>query len=232
MVCTPLRKGNGTFSYMWKFSDFFVFFKFPGNIRYWNRIVDKHISYISIKFIETLNIDRSLNIAISWFFDFELEYVLHDCTELAWILIFPEKAPCHIHRSLTAQNYTDYSGCMLNHTLITIRCQIELSQIAKLMWPTWGPPGSYRPQVGPMLAPWTLLSGVFMHAGATFHAARISQECRINVAIYVLLWPAYSPDINTIENVWPVIFRRIYGMIPLPWNADELCAACTWNGRT
>ena len=33
-------------------------------------------------------------------------------------------------------------------------------QIAKFMGPTWGPPGSYRPQMGPMLAPWTLLSGI------------------------------------------------------------------------
>ena len=32
-------------------------------------------------------------------------------------------------------------------------------QIAKFMGPTWGPPGSCRPQVGPMLAQWTLLSG-------------------------------------------------------------------------
>ena len=34
------------------------------------------------------------------------------------------------------------------------------SQIAKFMGPTWGPPGSCRPQVGPKLAPWTLLSGL------------------------------------------------------------------------
>ena len=34
------------------------------------------------------------------------------------------------------------------------------SQIARFVWPTWGPPGSCRPQVGPMLAPWTLLSGL------------------------------------------------------------------------
>ena len=27
------------------------------------------------------------------------------------------------------------------------------------MGPTWGPPGSCRPQMGPMMAPWTLLSG-------------------------------------------------------------------------
>ena len=34
------------------------------------------------------------------------------------------------------------------------------SQIAKFMGPTWGPPGSCRPQMGPMLAPWILLSGI------------------------------------------------------------------------
>ena len=32
-------------------------------------------------------------------------------------------------------------------------------QIARFIGPTWGPPGSCRPQMGPMLAPWTLLSG-------------------------------------------------------------------------
>ena len=31
---------------------------------------------------------------------------------------------------------------------------------SKFMGPTWGPPGSCRPQVGPMLVPWTLLSGL------------------------------------------------------------------------
>ena len=33
------------------------------------------------------------------------------------------------------------------------------TQIAKFVVPTWGPAGSSRPQMGPMLAPWTLLSG-------------------------------------------------------------------------
>ena len=31
--------------------------------------------------------------------------------------------------------------------------------IARFMGPTWGPSGANRTQVGPMLAPWTLLSG-------------------------------------------------------------------------
>ena len=35
-------------------------------------------------------------------------------------------------------------------------------QIAKFMGPTRGPPGSCRPQMGPMLAPWTLLSGAIL----------------------------------------------------------------------
>ena len=35
----------------------------------------------------------------------------------------------------------------------------DLTQIARFVWPTWGPPGSCRPQVGPMLTSWILLSG-------------------------------------------------------------------------
>ena len=37
------------------------------------------------------------------------------------------------------------------------------AQIARFVGPTWGPPGSCRPQMGPMLAPWTLLSGSGMN---------------------------------------------------------------------
>ena len=34
------------------------------------------------------------------------------------------------------------------------------SQIARFMGPTWGPPGDGRTQVGPMFAPWALLSEI------------------------------------------------------------------------
>ena len=33
-------------------------------------------------------------------------------------------------------------------------------EIVKFMGPAWGPPGSCRPQIGPMLAPWNLFSGI------------------------------------------------------------------------
>ena len=39
-----------------------------------------------------------------------------------------------------------------------INC-LKPTQIAKFIGPTWGPPGSCRPHMGPMLAPWTLQSG-------------------------------------------------------------------------
>ena len=38
------------------------------------------------------------------------------------------------------------------------------TQIAKFMGPTWDPPGSCRPQMGPILATWTLLSGQILNS--------------------------------------------------------------------
>ena len=50
----------------------------------------------------------------------------------------------------------------LRHTDLWLERQGTISQkvslIARFMVPTWGPPGADRTQVGPMLAPWSLLS--------------------------------------------------------------------------
>ena len=40
----------------------------------------------------------------------------------------------------------------------TTQTAYKPTQITKFMGPTWGPSGSWWPQMGPMLAPWTLLS--------------------------------------------------------------------------
>ena len=59
--------------------------------------------------------------------------------------------------------------------------------MARFMGPTWGPPGSSRPQVGPMLAPRTLLSGLWKKGFpvpecylqvAISSAARVHRDCR------------------------------------------------------
>ena len=56
------------------------------------------------------------------------------------------------HHTLSNTHYK-YTGTNL------INRFIEVTQMTTFMGPTWGPPGSCRPQMGPMLAPWTLLSG-------------------------------------------------------------------------
>ena len=43
------------------------------------------------------------------------------------------------------------------------------SLIARFMGPTWGPSGADRPQVGPILAPWTLLSGITHQAHCSIY---------------------------------------------------------------
>ena len=45
--------------------------------------------------------------------------------------------------------FTNYSWCQ----------RAILLKLTQFMGTTWVPPGSCRPQMGPMLAPWTLLSG-------------------------------------------------------------------------
>ena len=51
-------------------------------------------------------------------------------------------------------------GCNeLTHWRINKMGGTDDTQIAKFMGPTWDPPGDDRTYVGPMLAPWSLLSG-------------------------------------------------------------------------
>ena len=46
-------------------------------------------------------------------------------------------------------------------TTIHVACTplLHVTTVARFMGPTWGPSGANRTQVGPMVAPWTLLSG-------------------------------------------------------------------------
>ena len=84
---------------------------------------------------------------------------------------------------------------------LTVKCLHErtaalimTTQIARFMGPTWGPPGSCWPQMGPMLAPWTSLSGYtpFDYTSAVYMTALVCQQqrwCRIYMSVNLTaLW--------------------------------------------
>ena len=56
------------------------------------------------------------------------------------------------------------------------------------MWPTWGSPGSRRPQVGLTLAPWILLLGVLSDGTwATIAGATILTPCHVVKSLQLIL---------------------------------------------
>ena len=73
-----------------------------------------------------------------------------------------------------------------SHNSIVL-CSMCISQIIKFMGPTWGPPGSWRSQMGCMLAPWTLLSGWVLMK---------SHNLLIRFS-----WRTYIPDLNSIPII-------------------------------
>ena len=63
------------------------------------------------------------------------------------------------------------------------------SQIAKFMGPTWGPLGSCRPQMGPILAPWILLSGVlYSYTLYTYHLIRMFGDLHTPILCVLLVY--------------------------------------------
>ncbi|GFS49225.1 transposable element Tcb1 transposase [Trichonephila clavipes] len=49
---------------------------------------------------------------------------------------------------------------------------------------------------------------LFMDDNARPHSANIVDECLQSEDITRMDWPAYSPDLHPIENVWDIIGRR------------------------
>ena len=84
-----------------------------------------------------------------------------------WKIPFWSKAFAHLYDVYCLDMYTMHKpiysilGCIMwmDKNLHITPPPPPPPQIARLMGPTWGPPGSCWSQMGPMLAPWTLLSG-------------------------------------------------------------------------
>ncbi|GFX53600.1 transposable element Tcb2 transposase [Trichonephila clavipes] len=68
---------------------------------------------------------------------------------------------------------------------------------------------------------------VFMDDNATCHRTLAVQDCLDSEGIQRLVWPARSPDLNPIENVWGALGRQVAGRNYPPTNKNTLIRALT-----
>ncbi len=73
---------------------------------------------------------------------------------------------------------------------------------------------------------------IFQHDLAPVHTAKGTKSWFNNHGVIVLDWPANSPDLNPIENIWGIVKRKMRDTSPN--NADDLKAAIkeTWASIT
>ncbi|GFV82660.1 transposable element Tcb2 transposase [Trichonephila clavipes] len=68
---------------------------------------------------------------------------------------------------------------------------------------------------------------VFMDDNATCHRTLAVQDCLDSEGNQRLVWPARSPDLNPIENVWDALGRQVAGRNYPPTNKNTLIRALT-----
>ncbi|GFT62779.1 transposable element Tc1 transposase [Trichonephila clavipes] len=68
---------------------------------------------------------------------------------------------------------------------------------------------------------------VFMDDNATCHRTLAVQDCLDSEGIQRFVWPAHSPDLNPIENVWDALERQVAGRNYPPTNKNTLIRALT-----
>ena len=110
-----------------------------------------------------------------------------------------------IHQQLKTLFQLSYSNRHQNQMLCDMTHQpswcwiymrkLKNTLIVRFMGPTWGPPGDDRTQVGPMLAPWTLLSGYIENNACTRVTNCFSAHESVILVFIFLSWHWISEDL-------------------------------------
>lgn len=93
----------------------------------------------------------------------------------------------------------------------------------------------YRDEIlDPIVRPFLAAMGntsILMQDNARCHTANVVRAYFSEETIDVMDWPARSPDLNPIEHVWDMIYRRISHRDNPPRNVQELANAVVevWN---
>ena len=128
-------------------------------------IGDERIDNRSITYIQVLRSLRYLKYYITQchcsvnYLQYTMDWQVYEKKNCAWISPISWKWIKYV-REWSGQNIR-FSGSWDRTTHGW--SHLTAAQIARFMWLTWGPPGSWRPQVGPTLATWILLSGRVCH---------------------------------------------------------------------
>lgn len=64
--------------------------------------------------------------------------------------------------------------------------------------------------------------GFFQHDNAPIHTAGVTRQWLFEHDIAIYPWPAVSPDMNPIENVWARMETILQRNYEIPQNAEEL----------
>ncbi|GFX20056.1 transposable element Tcb1 transposase [Trichonephila clavipes] len=67
-----------------------------------------------------------------------------------------------------------------------------------------------------------LATAIFQQDNARPHVARIVQRFFVNHQIELLPWPARSPDLSLIENMWPMVAQRLTQITHTAATPDQL----------
>ena len=123
-----------------------------------------------------------------------------------------------------------------------IHPKVNASLIERFTGPTWGPSGTDRTQVGPMLVPWTLLSGILSIGIVLFNQRRqqrkpyqtINLEYRAlkttGVFYYITVSDATISAINPMVTLWQGNFPQYWSRV-LAWTSIEQTVdmSVIWN---